>query len=217
MNSGQETPSAPSRRGADRRRQITAAAITLIQERGYERVSVSDLAEAAELSVGGMYRHIKSKTDLLVMACEGVYGDLRERLVDAAAAEDDPADRLAAAMRLYLDACAENREPILLLYREYRSLPPDARQRFIDREGAIADVFGDLVRAGLRAGRFWACDPRVVAHDIVLLGHLPALKGWALDDRLPAAGLTDQQVELLLRTLVIPPHNRTATIPQDPT
>ncbi len=195
----------PSRRNGERVEQITAAAIALFHERGYERVSVSDLAEAAELSVGGIYRYIRSKTDLLVMAIEGVYGDLRERLVDAAADIDDPAEALEVAMRLYLHACEESRMPILMLYREYRSLPPADRQRFIAREGAIADVFADLVRAGLRAERFWPCNPQVIAHDIVLLGHLPALKGWSVGDRLPATDLTAQQVELLLRTLVIPP------------
>jgi AcrR family transcriptional regulator len=195
----------PPRRLHGRRQQITDAAISLFHERGYEHVSVSDLAEAAELSVGGIYRYISSKTDLLVMACEGLYGDLRERLVDATADLTDPAEALEVAMLLYLRACADSRVLILMLYREYRSLPPVDRQRFIAREGAIADAFADLVRAGLRAERFWPCDPQVIAHDIVLLGHLPALKGWSLGDRLPATDLSEQQADLLLRALVIPP------------
>lgn len=189
-------------RGETRREQLAAAATALIGERGYERVSVSELARAADLSVGGLYRHINGKSDLLVMACEDLYGQLRERVVDAAAQEEAHIDKLRAAMRVYLDAAQEHRARILMLYREYRSLPPDARQRYIDREQAITDAFGDIVRAGVRAGAFRECEPLVVAHDIVLLGHLPALKGWALRDRLPGADLTRHQVTLLLHALV---------------
>lgn len=186
-----------------RREQLTAAATALIQERGYERVSVSELAQAAQISVGGLYRHIKGKSDLLVMACEDIYGQLRERIVDAAAHEEGHGDKLRAAMQVYLGACEENHERILLLYREYRYLPPDAGQRYIAREQAITDTFGDLIRAGVRAREFGACEPLVVAHDIVLLGHLPALKGWAMTQRLPAAELAEHQIDLILRALVI--------------
>lgn len=194
-------------RGVRRRAQLRAAATALIQERGYERVSVSELAEAADISVGGLYRHIKGKSDLLVMACEDIYGDLRERIVDAAAQEQGYAEKLRAAVHVYLDACQENRERILLLYREYRYLPPDAGQRYMDREQAIAGVFADIIRVGVRVGAFGNCDPFVVAHDIVLLGHLPALKGWAVRDRLSGEALTQQQTDLLLRALVVSGHS----------
>lgn len=188
-------------RAATRRAQLTAAATALIQERGYERVSVSELAQAADISVGGLYRHVKRKSDLLVMACEDIYGDLRERIVDAAAQHSEHAEKLGAAIRVYLMACHDNRERILLLYREYRYLPPDASQRYKAREQAIADVFGDIIRTGVRAGAFRDCTPQVVAHDIVLLGHLPSLKSWAPVGQLSPADLAEQQVALLLSAL----------------
>ncbi len=188
-------------RGATRRAQLTAAATALIQERGYERVSVSELARAANISVGGVYRHIKSKSDLLVMACEDIYGQLRERIVDAAAQETDHIEKLRAAMRVYLHACHENHERILLLYREYRYLPPDASHRYRAREQAIADAFGDIIRTGVRAGAFRECEPMVAAHDIVLLGHLPSLKSWSSVGRLSPTDLVEHQTQLLVRGL----------------
>ena len=40
----------------------------LIVERGFDSLSVNELAQRCGISVGGMYRHIRTKTDVLVMA-----------------------------------------------------------------------------------------------------------------------------------------------------
>lgn len=180
-----------------RRRHLATVAIKLIYQRGFESLSVNELAQAAGMSVGGMYRYIRTKSDVLVMACEDVYGGLREQLVEAAAAEDSVEDSLRAAVQLYLESSNAARDRILLMYREYRHLPPDAHQRFMAREVAVVNVFGDLVRQGIAQGKFPPADPSLIAHDIVMLGHLPALKGWALRDRDAATVIEDQREAIL--------------------
>lgn len=191
------TSAAEERRSA-RIEHLARTATSLIQERGFDRVSVNDLAAVAGISVGGLYRYISEKADLLVMACEGIYGDLQERMVQAAEDQDDHAGKLRAAMRLYLEACAANRSQILLMYREYRHLPPAAQQRYIAREDAIAEVFDQLLRAGVAAGVFGAVDTTVAARNIVLLGHLPALKGWSLQQDESLDALTAAQLDFML-------------------
>lgn len=191
-----DTPSAGGRRG-----HLAAAAAELFQERGYQSVSVDELAERAGLSIGGMYRYISSKSDLLVTVCEDIYGELHDELVDAAAAERHTADKLRAAMRLYLESAHASAERILLMYREYRHLPGEAQQRYKRSEQAIAGVFAGLVRAGIDDGSFRPADPFLLGWDIVLLGHLPALKGWAVRDRTPLDVLVAHHVDTVLGSL----------------
>jgi len=187
-------------RSLARRERLAAVAGELIVERGFDSLSVNELAQRCGISVGGMYRHIRTKADVLVMACESIYGGVLEDLAAAAERHADPEQRLAAAVEAYLAACAANPR-ILMTYREYGRLPAAARRRYMDREVAIAELLGELVAAGVAAGRFGPVDPFVVAYDIVLLGHLPALKGWALRGRVGEAELPRHQVELLLATL----------------
>lgn len=187
----------PGARVAARRRHLASVAVKLIHERGFEGLSVNDLAQGAGMSVGGMYRYIRTKADLLVMACEDVYDGLREELVDAAIRHDAVEDKLRAALDVYLESSWATRDRILLMYREYRHLPADIQCRYMASEAAVANVFGDLIRQGVVQGVFAPVDPSLVAHDIVLLGHLPALKGWALRDRDPAT-VIDEQRELIL-------------------
>jgi AcrR family transcriptional regulator len=184
-----------------RRERLAAVAGELIVERGFDSLSVNELAQRCGISVGGMYRHIRTKTDVLVMACESIYGGVLEEMTAAAGRHEDPEEGLVAAVEAYLAACAANRPRILMTYREYGRLPGPARRRYMDREVAIAELLAGLVDAGIEASRFRAVDCYVVAYDVVLLGHLPALKGWALRGRVGEAELARRQVELLLATL----------------
>ena len=133
------------------------------------------------------------------MACEDIYGGLVERIEVAVAAEEAAAGKLPAALRLYFQSCADNRRQILLMYREYRHLPPDAAERYREREQGIVNCLEGLLE--LSAGRSPALDARLLAQDIILLGHLPALKGWALRDRVGPQELIEGQISLLLGRL----------------
>ena len=194
-------PRRTQQRTLARRERLAAVAGEMIVERGFDSLSVNELAQRCGISVGGMYRHIRTKTDVLVMACESIYGGVLDDMRTALDGRSGVEDRLAAAVGVYLDACAANRDRILMTYREYGRLPTTARRRYMDREVAIAELLAGLIAAGVEAGRFRPVDPFVVAYDAVLLGHLPALKGWALRGRSGEEGLARRQVELLLAAL----------------
>lgn len=186
---------------AERASHLQELATRHIIERGFDGVSVNDLAADLGLSVGGLYRYIKTKSDLLVMACETIYGGLREMLAEIATGSDrELSAKLRATIALYLRECLRNSDQILLMYREYRHLPLEAHQRYKDRELAIAGVFADLISSGARRGLFREADARVLAQDIVFLGHLPALKGWALGE-VEQGDLIAEQVELVMGRL----------------
>lgn len=191
-------------RTRDRRRQLVALSSRGIFERGYEKFSVNHLAVEAGLSVGGIYRYISTKSDLLVMACEDIYGGLREALEQAVLTTTGAEPQLRSAFALYLSACEAAKDQVILLYREYRHLPVEAQQRYKDREARIADLFAGVIADGQRAGEFrTGTDAMTVAQDMVLLGHLPALKGWALRGR-ASDDLAGQQIDLVIAALTSP-------------
>ncbi|AKE01095.1 hypothetical protein XU06_29390 (plasmid) [Rhodococcus erythropolis] len=202
MTNGVEGRLTRVERTSKRREKITAVATQYIMERGFENLSVNDLAAAVGISVGGMYRYIDTKVDLLVMVCQNIYGDLRDELGEVAAGPEPVATKMRWAIELYLSSCEDKREQIAMMYREYRSLPTDAQREYKQRELAIGSVFADLIRSGIQHGSFRSVDPTVVAMNIVFLGHLPALKSWALHDiACSSEQLRHQQCELLMSSL----------------
>jgi hypothetical protein len=105
-------------------------------------------------------------------------------------------------MQVYLDACEKNHDLILLMYREYRHLPTEARRRYQAREDGVAGVFTDLLRVGMRQGLLRPANAEVLSRDIIMLGHLPALKGWSLRVYADREQLAHEQIDLILGRLV---------------
>ncbi|ATC25809.1 TetR/AcrR family transcriptional regulator [Caulobacter vibrioides] len=65
------------------RQRLVAHARALFAERGFEGVSVDEIAAAAGLTKGAVYYQFKDKTDLFRAACEAVLADVRDRVETA--------------------------------------------------------------------------------------------------------------------------------------
>ncbi|MDA8045743.1 MAG: TetR family transcriptional regulator [Actinomycetota bacterium] len=73
----------PAAEHHDCRERIVAAAIEAFKTRSYAEVSVSDIAEAAHMAKGNVYRYFPSKEALLTAAIETLLDDTTERFQSA--------------------------------------------------------------------------------------------------------------------------------------
>lgn len=150
----------------DCRARIVAAAIEAFKTRSYGEVSVSDIAEAAQMAKGNVYRYFESKEALLTAAIETLLDDTAERFQSTIESlggtdglEHDPhksalvlgyvvADVLPMLLELGARA-AKGHEPSAELARKVlRTLAQTAGRPFIPDD---ADGDGDeAITAGLK-------------------------------------------------------------------
>lgn len=187
-------------RARARRQLLTNVVMQLVQERGFDAISVNEVAERASLSVGGLYRHIDTKNDLLEMVCDEINLDLLEDIKVSAAAERGASAKLEAAIRTYWIRHWDASAAVLLAYREYQSFSEKAKDRYRAEEQRISEFFSDLIRAGMVIDEFREVDDRLLAHEIVLLSHMRALKGYAFKNRTREACL-EEMLELVFSRL----------------
>jgi AcrR family transcriptional regulator len=178
-------------RARQRRHHLSQVVMQLIEERGFDAVSVNEVAKRAAMSVGGLYRHIDTKSDLLEMVCDEINDNLIEDMAEATEAARGVKEKLEAAIRTYWERHWDAAASILVAYREYQSLGEEAKKRYTAEERKIAEFFGDLIRAGVAVGEFRKVDDRLLAHEIILLAHMRALKGWVFEGRTRALVLTE--------------------------
>jgi AcrR family transcriptional regulator len=150
----------------DCRNRIVAAAIDAFKTRSYAEVSVSDIAEAAGMAKGNVYRYFASKEALLTASIESVLDETTDRFQTALESlggvdglRDDPdkaamvlgyvvADVLPMLLELGARAAKGHEPSAELARRVLRTLAATAGRPFIPDD---ADGEGDeAVRAGLK-------------------------------------------------------------------
>lgn len=119
------TPTTP--KGQRTRQSIIAAGRKVFARDGFVGSRMSDVATAADISLGGMYRYFEDKEDLF----EAVIADVHERLYEASSSSGvsfaaDPYAALLAANRGYLQQYYENRD-VMRAFMEAAHVEPRFR------------------------------------------------------------------------------------------
>jgi len=152
-------------RRAHTRARISAAALALVADGGYQAAAISSVVRAAGVGAGTVYRHFPSKADLLAE----VFRVASQREVDAvaaAAAVPGPAaKRLAAAVETFARRALRGRRLAWALLAEPVD-PAVEAERLIFRR-AYRDVFAGLLQEGVASGELPDQDAELTAAALV--------------------------------------------------
>ncbi|MBB6038003.1 TetR/AcrR family transcriptional regulator [Phytomonospora endophytica] len=175
-------------------RTIQERALDLFDERGFDAVTIEEIAAASEVSPATVYRYFGTKEGLLVAdQFDSLGQEELEQLVDAR----DPVGSLLRMVRDYEAAAGETETP-----RRGRS--PWRRVRYFFQEPSVRMAFSaTLDRAAQRILPLVTTDgmsetrARVAANALVF-GYFAALEQWYLDDGVrPIADYVEEGLEPL--------------------
>ncbi|AKH82041.1 TetR family transcriptional regulator [Streptomyces sp. CNQ-509] len=171
---GTPVPGLRERKKQRTRRLLSETAVRLFLERGYDAVSVAEVAAAAEVSKPTLFRYFPSKEDLVLHRFAD-HQDEAARVVTARAEGESP---LAALRRNFLDGL-ERRDPVtglcddpaVIAYQRLLYGTPSLVARLAGwqerSERVLADALGGpAVRARLAAGQIAAVQ-RILAEENV--------------------------------------------------
>ncbi|MDT7798134.1 MAG: hypothetical protein QOI78_1567 [Actinomycetota bacterium] len=110
----------------DLRAELVRVSLDLIAEQGLAGFSVAQVAKRAQVSPGAPYRHFATRESLLAEVACHVACQLADRVSEATAAHDDPADALAAAAGAYTRYLIERRAGMNVIYADGLQAPDHA-------------------------------------------------------------------------------------------
>lgn len=151
------------RRSREKRAQLKAAALALFAERGYAATSIAHIADRADLAIGTVYQHFRSKRQLLLCLMD----ELMEHLSQGEFQLKPSSDRRTAVRALFTRAFTADRQHVGA-YRAWQ-------------EAALADV--DLAR---KEAEIRAWTTARITSVLELLHHLPHARS---DVDLPGLGI----------------------------
>ena len=153
------SPSLRERNKVRRREQITEAALRLFAERGFEGVTIDEIADAADVSRRTFFRYFARKEDVILAWKQQMADELRAALAERPE-QEQPLDVVHRALATVVAGYAERPELTLGLMRLFESGPKlHAGADYEDWDVVLAD--GIARRMGLDAGRDPA--PRLIA------------------------------------------------------
>jgi AcrR family transcriptional regulator len=173
---------------------LLEAAKIVMAGKGVEGTTVAEIAAAADVAPGTFYNYFATREEILDAVAESLVDEFRRVMSAILRTVDDPAERIAIAIRLFLERVKEDALWGWFMARYGPSLPILRDQtREIIRERIVAD--------GLKKKRFRLPSTRAIGD--LIAGTVTTAVRSILEGRLPADS-APEVAELLLRALGVP-------------
>ncbi len=189
----------------ERRNHIVRRSAKVFTQKGYDRTNMRELAKACEMSAGTLYHYFGSKEEILYSIINSATSQQAAYMEDCAndLATISPTIALIELIRKLYQWHDDNQDTTLFAYQETKNLPNNARQSIFDSEVRILTVFEKLLGRGIEAGEFNIDGPKLIAHDIVVLGHVWALRRWYLRKHWTFKTYVKEQTDAMLKVVTI--------------
>ncbi|KAA9154692.1 TetR/AcrR family transcriptional regulator [Amycolatopsis acidicola] len=159
----EKTPSSRVQRKRGRRiQEILTVAAELFGERGYDAVSLDDVAERLDVTKGSLYYYFPSKDELCTAAIETLGNDWTARL-EQLPADGTVTERLRALIHEHVTIAVNDYPAALRLFLVPREWPEPQRARIKELRLRHDNLFRGLVEEGVASGEF-----KVTSVDTVL-------------------------------------------------
>ena len=160
---------------ADNRKRILAAARALVAEGGWPEAQVTNVAVAAGVATGTVYRYFPSKAELFVEVLSTV-SQREVDVLDAIANGPEPApQRLHAAITAFVKRAMRNRRLAYALIAE--PCDPEIDRARLSYRHAISKQIMRIVRDGQESGAFRADLDAGIAATVIVGGFMEGLIG----------------------------------------
>lgn len=147
------------RDGTQTRQQIDRAALRLFARKGIKETTIRDIAEAAGIAEGTLYRHYKSKDELSWVLFRDNYAELGRHLDRVQAAEETTKDKIQSMIRYFCHVYESDQDLFTYLFLARHGHV----QRLAPRLPNPYLVVRHVVSRGMRVGEIPKQDPDVAA------------------------------------------------------
>ncbi|MCK9364581.1 MAG: TetR/AcrR family transcriptional regulator [Syntrophales bacterium] len=162
---------------------IFDSTLALSSSKGFQAMSVRDLAKEANLSMGALYSYFKSKEELLAMI-----RNLGSRLMNTALSgeirpDSAPGERLVQAIETHLYMSEIMKPWFYFNYMEAKNLRREEQKKAIEMELYTEGIFVEIIKDGIAAGCFRAIEPILTAAVLKAMLQDWYLKPWKYQKR----------------------------------
>jgi len=138
---------------ATRRDDLVAAAVQVFSEKGYAAASVDAVATVANIRKPSVYKHVRSKEDLLMAILDRAHDQSMSLWAEIEQLEAPPVQRLHNYLVLHVLWYLDNVELLNVFFREWRSVTtPERRVIIAERRRGYDRLLRQLIAECQQSG-----------------------------------------------------------------
>jgi len=187
-----------------RKKQIFNTAIHLFNRKGVAHTTVREIAEAAGLTIGGLYYYIKSKDEIIYIVTDNsMYFHEAVKKFRKTLGDVSPTEAFRKCVNYWLTVSPSAMEQTIFFEREKIHIANDMQEK---QENIVRDLihfFEDLLKDGVATGEFKIDNVTMVAFQTYFLRGLFATKQWFLKDRYTPKEYATQITNAILRQILV--------------
>ncbi|MEM7588135.1 MAG: TetR/AcrR family transcriptional regulator, partial [Acidobacteriota bacterium] len=181
-----------------RAKAIYRRAAQVIHKKGFGATSMGDIAEAVDLTKGGLYYYIKGKQSLLFAIMNYAMELLETEVMAQARQEPDPERRLAMLVSGHIRLALDDPSAMSILVTEDEGLDDEHRAKIAARKSAYPRMLRDCIQQiAMRQKQVPDVDPTVAAHSLFGMIHW-VVRWYNAEGRLKESELVEQLTHLAL-------------------
>jgi len=186
-----------------RKEEIFAAALLCFNEKGYAETTISDIAEKAGISKGGLYHYFTTKRELFLELFLYRVTQYSEQLRGHIQKTDTPEKRLQILMKKTGQLLKKN-EDFYRFCLEFLAMGARDKEIRTVMTGFYKDtveIFQHLVNEGVDAGRFTTMDSKKVARTIYFMVMGVFFTFFSVDPDFDFSDQLSFQMDFMLKSL----------------
>jgi TetR/AcrR family transcriptional regulator, cholesterol catabolism regulator len=188
-----------------KRKDLIDKATKVFVKNGYHETNMRELASAIGMSVGSIYHYIGSKQDILYLIINTAV-TRPEGWIDGIAASLETSSAtwvLKDYIKQYYTNVDREHNNTLFTYQETKNLDRKAQKTILEAASRDVESCAIILRKGIKTGEFKIDNVLLMAHNVIVLGHMWSIRWWYLSKVCSLDEYIKEQTALILNRISI--------------
>lgn len=150
-----------------RKEEIIATASHLFKEKGYNAVTMRDIAMAVGMKAASLYNHIISKQEILATLILEVANEFTRGMNSVVDERSTPLQKVQTIIEMHIDITVNYSEGLAALNNDWMHLENDDLKAFIQMRTDYEENFRKIIKAGIDLGEIQPRHPEVILFSIL--------------------------------------------------
>ena len=133
----------------DRKSEILNVATNLITEKGYNAVSMRDIARGMDMKAASLYNHISGKQDILSISILKVAELFTQGMNAVLELEATSTEKLTLLIHLHIDISVNHSGAMAMMNNDWMHLESESLSQFLSMRNAYENNFRNIIKRGI--------------------------------------------------------------------